>query len=471
LGLLVLATVSGELSGEGTGGTDGVVAEPSAEGWGDADGAVGLDIVFEDGGEDAWETEGGAVEGMDGVGFASVFGAVTDASSACLKVGKVGTGGDFEPTFLSACPDFNVVLFGVGESDVAGANEDDAVGEFKFLQEASRVVAEGFEFVEGGGGVDPFDEFDFVKLVKAIEAAHVGTPTSCFAAEARGVGATFEGEAFFGDNFVAEKVGDGDFCGRNQVKIFGGDVIHLSFFIRELTGGGCTGWVDKEGGEDFFVAVGAGFFEEELYEGTDEACHVAYVKWETCAGGSGSALEVHEIRKPRDIPMGACVWGDELDRVAPGENLRAVGFCATVGDGFVGSIGDGQVKEVPLFVGFGGSFFEFFDAGGCDFQFGDFGEKFRGAFGCGCHCLIGGVLGCTCIFGIGDEGASFGVEGEDSVPFDLKFFSGEGCLNSLEVFTKELDVQHGTGAKGKGEKRKAENGLAQLAYNRFKGGE
>ena len=86
------------------------------------------------------------------------------------------------------------------------------------------------------------------KFVQAIQSANVLTIATGFAAEALRVGTIFNGQLTFFENHVAIDIGDGDFCGRDEVKIVEGAVIHLTFLVGQLTGAVSRCFVDYGGG-------------------------------------------------------------------------------------------------------------------------------------------------------------------------------------------------------------------------------
>ena len=78
---------------------------------------------------------------MEDFGFSATFWAEACVCPAGLEIGEIGARGDFEPAFLATGPGFEVVLLRMGESDVTGADEEDAVWDFEFLEERLGVLA------------------------------------------------------------------------------------------------------------------------------------------------------------------------------------------------------------------------------------------------------------------------------------------------------------------------------------------
>ena len=79
---------------------------------GDANGAVRLLIVFENGEIRAAYGESGAVEGMQVLGLLGAGGAVADVGASRLKVKEVGTGADLAVESLAGQLDLKIISFG-----------------------------------------------------------------------------------------------------------------------------------------------------------------------------------------------------------------------------------------------------------------------------------------------------------------------------------------------------------------------
>ncbi len=71
----------------------------------------------------------------------------------------------------------------------------------------------------GSFGAGELDQFDFLELVLADDAACILAGRSGFGAEAWSVGGERDGQARVVEDFVAVEVGDGDFGGGDEVKI------------------------------------------------------------------------------------------------------------------------------------------------------------------------------------------------------------------------------------------------------------
>ena len=102
-------------------------------------------------------------------------------------------------------PDFEIVFLRWGKTQVAAAHQEDAIRKPQLLEESLRIVAELVEFDVALFWVHPLEQFYFVKLVQAVEAADVFAVAARFATEARRVGATADRQRGFLDDFIVKK--------------------------------------------------------------------------------------------------------------------------------------------------------------------------------------------------------------------------------------------------------------------------
>ena len=152
-----------------------------------------------------------------------------------------------------------------------------------------------FHFLECGVRILGF--FDahnlyLIELVQTVEAAYVFSVAACFAAETCRVCAVLDRKLVGRDDFVAVKVGDGYFGGRNQIELVELAYVHLGFLIGELARAVCRGFVHYVRRFDFNIACFRGFVEEELYEGALEFCALAYIDGESGACDFHAEVEV-----------------------------------------------------------------------------------------------------------------------------------------------------------------------------------
>ena len=198
---------------------DGFAVHVGDQGVGDADGAVGLLVVLEDGEVGAADGEAAAVEGVQELGLLRAGGAVADVGAAGLEALEVGAGADLAVELLAGEPDLEVVGLGGGEAHVAGAEEHAAVGQAEGFEDGLGVAGELFVVGVGVFGAGELDQLDLLELVLADHAADVFAVAAGFGAEAGGVGAEGDGELGLVEGLVAEEVGDGDLGGGDEAVV------------------------------------------------------------------------------------------------------------------------------------------------------------------------------------------------------------------------------------------------------------
>ena len=112
-----------------------------------------------------------------------------------------------------------------------------------------------------------------------------------------------DGELVGGDDLVAQEVGDGHLCRRDQVKVHLLDMVHLPFLIRELPGTDARSLIDDDGRLDFLKASSNGLIEKEVNEGTLQAGTLLFVYRETCPCYLHTQLKVDDVIVLDELPV------------------------------------------------------------------------------------------------------------------------------------------------------------------------
>src|SRR5260221_5033343 len=111
-------------------------------------------------------------------------------------------------------PYFDVVGFCGSEAHIAGAEQDGAVVKSELLQNGFRVADQRLVLLVACFGRRKFEEFHFLELLLALNAARVLSGCSCFAAKTRGPRSDVNGEFFLRQSFIAIQIVQFDFAGR-----------------------------------------------------------------------------------------------------------------------------------------------------------------------------------------------------------------------------------------------------------------
>ena len=174
-------------------------------------------VVFENREPGAAHGEAAAVEGVhEFILSLGCRGLEADVGAAGLEGFEVGAGRDFPIELLAGKPDFEVEGLGGAEAGVGGAEQDAAIGKLEGFENLFGVAGEAFVLRVGLFGARELDQFNFLKLVLADDAARVLACGPGFGAEAGRIGGEADGQPRFVENFVAVEIGDGDFGGGDQ---------------------------------------------------------------------------------------------------------------------------------------------------------------------------------------------------------------------------------------------------------------
>ena len=142
-------------------------------------------------------------------------------------------------------------------------------------------------------------------------------------------------------------------------------MIHLTFLVGQLTGAVSRCFVDNSRGHDLKIAGFAGFVEEEVDECALQTCAQSFINGETCAGNLDAEIKINEIILFGQLPVRQRIDGKRRFLSAGFHN--DVVFCAkTLGNEFVGHVGNRVEELCALFLG---SFFEFFEFGAACLEF------------------------------------------------------------------------------------------------------
>ena len=306
--------------GAGLFADDGLVVHVGDQRVRDADGAVGLLVVFKDGEVGAADGEAAAVEGVEELGFLGSGSSEADVGAAGLEGFEVRAGGDLAVEALAREPDFEVVGLRPMRSPgrrcrgaFCGRAARGLRGRLRVLR--VRALVGGF----GVLGAGELDELHLLELMLADEAADVLAVAAGLGPEAGGEGAEADGEVGFVERFVAEEIGDGDLGGGDEPVVVVGELAFVGAAVvgveevfgklGQLAGAKERAAVDHGGRQDLGVAVLASVeVEHEGGEGSLEAGALAEVDGEAGAGDFGGAFEVEDAEGLADLPVRA--WGE-----------------------------------------------------------------------------------------------------------------------------------------------------------------
>ena len=296
--------------------------------------------------------------------FAAFCAFESDAAASCLVVAGIGCGADFFVFVHAGDPDFDVIGFGHGGTDVFCGEHGYAVMQAQALGEFFGFVDEFFKRVFGIFGTGELEHFDFVELVTANHASFLRPITAGFFAITGGVGEEFFGQVFFWNDFVPVEVDQCGFRGGQEELHFvvaGFEVEYVVGKFGELPGGKSAGFVEYVRGQYKFVSVVDVAVDEVVEQGPFETRAVADVEPEARPTHFDAAFVVDQAK-----------MGDEIDVVLGikvGCGFFAPGACDSivffVSGGYVvcGYVGEAFDKCVDVLLDFCEFGFNGFDAG------------------------------------------------------------------------------------------------------------
>ena len=146
-------------------------------------------------------------------------------------------------------------MLALDEAHLAGAHQEDAVGQPEPLEEDLGALGHPLERAGAVLGRLEQDHLDLVELVDAQDAARVLAGGAGLAPEARRVGDVADRQLGRLEDLVAVDVRDRDLGGRDQVQVVAGDDVHLVLLVRDLAGAARRGRVDDDRRPDLGEAV------------------------------------------------------------------------------------------------------------------------------------------------------------------------------------------------------------------------
>ena len=211
----------------------------------------------------AGQREARPVERVDELRLRARLGPVADRHPPRLVVAEVRARADLQPALHARRPDLEVVLLRLDEAHLAGAHQQDAIGEPEALEEDLGALGHPLERRRRVLRLLEQHHLDLVELVDAEDAAGVLAGRAGLAPEARRVRRVVDRQVGRLEDLVAVEVRDRDLGGGDQVQVVAGDDVHLVFLVRDLAGAARRRGVHDRGRPDLGEAVLGGVDVEE----------------------------------------------------------------------------------------------------------------------------------------------------------------------------------------------------------------
>ena len=198
----------------------------------------------------------------------------------------------------------HVVGEGAGEAHVAAAEQQLAVGQLQFAQQALYVLHHVVQRGVAVLGLFHAHDLHLVELVHAVEPAYMGTVAAGLTAETGRVAHQFHGQLVRIHDLVAVQVGDGHFGRGDQVEVVHRGVVHLALLVGQLAGGEGASGVHHVRRNDLAVSGGRGAVQEEGDERPLQLGALPAIHREPGPGDLHAEVHVQEAVFLAQLPMG-----------------------------------------------------------------------------------------------------------------------------------------------------------------------
>ena len=211
---------------------------------GNDDLSFGRLVVFEQGGNNPGQGKTRSVQCVNDLGFSPDAGE-TGCSSGVPETLEVADGGDLKPLPLTRGPDLEVVLLRLREAEIPAAHEQHTIGRPSFCSSPSATNA-NLPVHRTNDPDDKLHQLHLVELVNPIQSPHVLTVRTRLAAKTGRIGAELQGKLIFPEYLIPVEIRHRNFGRWHQIEVIDRHDIHLIFFVRQLSGAGCAGGIDKK---------------------------------------------------------------------------------------------------------------------------------------------------------------------------------------------------------------------------------
>ncbi len=266
--------------------------------------ALGGLVVLQNRGHDARQGKGRTVQRVAELGLLVRRTAVTALQTVGLIGVEIGYRRYLQPALLSLGIYLEIVADGAGETLVAAAEQQNAVGELELLQQTFHMIQHLLvALLRVLGGV--YADYLYLReLMQTVQTAHVLAVGTGLAAETLGVGAVLDGQVLLVEYHVAVYVGHGHLGGGNEVEVVHLAVVHLTFLVGQLAGTVAGSGVHHGGGHQFGIAGFPCLIEEEIDKSALQTGALADVYRKTGTGDFHTEVEVYQIVFFGKLPVG-----------------------------------------------------------------------------------------------------------------------------------------------------------------------
>ena len=277
-------------------------AHVHAEGFGDADGAVGLEIVLKEGDQHTGRSHHGVVQGVGEI-LLTVVALHANLQTASLRVAQIGAGAYLEILLLTGAPRFHVQTLHLQVGQVAGAAFQRAHRNIQRAEEVHRVLPQAAEPLHALLRLAQHDHFLLFELVNAIYAALLNAVRANLLAEAGRIARQRNGQLALVQDRVNKLADHGVLGGADQIQILTLDLVHHVLHLGEAHHAVHHFAVDHERRHH----IGEAAVDHEVagiaQNGGVQTSHIAHQIIEAVAGGLAGRVQINAVQPLHDVHM------------------------------------------------------------------------------------------------------------------------------------------------------------------------
>src|SRR5665647_2755780 len=139
--------------------------------------------------------------------------------------------------------------------------------------------------------------------MQPVQSPDMCSPRACLTTETRGVAHITYREVSNVKDHITVNVGNRDFRCWYHIKVVDAHIIHLSLFVRQLSGAKAGIFIYHYRRFDLAIACFAGFIEEEVNQCSLQPGSFAFIDRESCSCDLYSQVKVNDIIFFYQVPV------------------------------------------------------------------------------------------------------------------------------------------------------------------------
>src|SRR6202050_2446183 len=253
--------------------------------------------------QSAGKPESRTIEGMHQLRLAAFF-PEPNLRATRLKIGKVRARGNPQPLGDTRRPHLDVVFARRRKSQVAGAHLNHTKWNLQAAANLACILDQLFELGIRGRRMHQLDHLDFVKLMTALDAAHVAPGGHFLAPKTRRIRGQVNRQSIGVEYLARIHTGQRHLGGWDKPEILLLVAIHRVLELRQMCAADHRRGIHHQGRRDFEITLLLGLHvEHPRDQRTLEPRTRAEQKMKSSAGDFYSALEIDNAQRLAELPM------------------------------------------------------------------------------------------------------------------------------------------------------------------------